>query len=60
MHRCFLQAAIHALHRELRHSSELNAVVLIASVMRRETHHDLPLHNGAAPDSFREYSARCK
>jgi hypothetical protein len=30
MHRCFLQAAIHALNRELRHSIELNAVVLIA------------------------------
>jgi hypothetical protein len=25
----------------LRHSSELNAIVLIAGVMRRETHHDL-------------------
>jgi hypothetical protein len=44
----------------LRHSIELNAVVLIAEVMRRETHHDLLLHNAAAPAFFPEYSAPCK
>jgi hypothetical protein len=45
---------------ELRHSVELNAVVLIAVAVRRETHHDLLLRNGAAPSFFPEYSARCK
>jgi len=44
----------------LRHSIELNAVVLIAEVMRRETHHDLLLHNRAARSLFQEYSAPCK
>jgi hypothetical protein len=39
---------------------ELNAVMLIAEVMRRETHHNLFLHNAAARSFFREYSARCK
>jgi hypothetical protein len=38
----------------------LKAVVLIAEVMRRETHHDLLLHNAAARGFFREYSAPCK
>jgi len=40
MHRCFLQAAIHTPSCELQHSLELNAVVLIADLMRRKTHHD--------------------
>jgi hypothetical protein len=44
----------------LQHSLELNAVVLIADVMRRETHHNLFLHNRAARSFFREYSAPCK
>ena len=44
----------------MQHSLELNAVVLIAEVMRRETHHDLLLHNRAARSFFREYSAPCK
>jgi hypothetical protein len=60
MHRCFLQAAIHAPRSELRHSIELNDVVLIAEVMRRETYHNLLLHNRAARSFFREYSAPCK
>jgi hypothetical protein len=60
MHRCFLQAAIHARGCELRHLIELKAVVLIADVMRRETHHNLLLRNRAARTFFREYSAPCK
>jgi hypothetical protein len=32
----------------LQHTLELNAVVLIADVMRWETHHNLLLHNRAA------------
>jgi hypothetical protein len=39
---------------------ELKAVVLIADVMRRETHHNLRLRNRAARTFFREYSAPCK
>jgi hypothetical protein len=44
----------------LQHSLKLNAVVLVAEVMRRETHHNLLLNNGAARSFFQEYSAHCK